>query len=33
MVIALTFFKRVVTLPLPMDQAHSPIIAEVYGTC
>lgn len=28
MVIALTFFKRIVTLSLPMNQAHSPIIAE-----
>jgi hypothetical protein len=32
MVIALTLFKRIVTLSLPMKQAHSPIIAEVYGT-
>jgi len=28
MVIVLTFFKRIVTLSLPMNQAHSPIIAE-----
>ncbi len=33
MVIALTFFKRIVTPSLPMNQAHSLIIAEVYGTC
>jgi hypothetical protein len=33
MVIAFTFFKRIVTLSLPMNQAHSLIIAEVYGTC
>jgi len=32
MVIALTFFKRIVTPSLPMNQAHSLIIAEVYGT-
>jgi len=31
MVIALTFFKRIVTPSLPMNQAHSLIIAEVYG--
>jgi hypothetical protein len=33
MVIALILFKRIVTLSLPMNQAHSLIIAGVYGTC
>ena len=33
MVIALAFFKRIFTRSLPMNQAHSLIIAGVYGTC
>jgi hypothetical protein len=33
MVIALTFFKRIFTLSLPMNQTHNPIIAGVHETC
>jgi hypothetical protein len=34
MVIALAFFKRIFTqsLPMNMNQAHGPIIADVYRT-
>jgi len=33
MLIALTFFKRIFTWSLPMNQAHGLIIGEVYGPC